>query len=147
LLDKELQRKLAAYLFNETWRLIEKSDRTVEESALMIHLAHASRYHWESVGDASNKAIGEWQISRVYILLALRESALYHANLCLQICESQSLSPFQKGCAHEAMARALSLKDKASARPHYEAALELASAIQDQEDRSILESDLMTIVL
>jgi hypothetical protein len=147
LLDKELERKLAAHLFNETWRLIEKSDRTAEESALMIHSAHASRYHWESVGDASNKAIGEWQVSRVYSLLALGESALYHANLCLQICESESLSPFQKGCAHEAMARALSLSDKSAARSHYEAALELAAAIQDQEDRGILESDLKTIGL
>jgi hypothetical protein len=35
----------------------------------MIHSAHASRYHWQAVGDASDKAIGEWQISRVYSVL------------------------------------------------------------------------------
>ena len=147
LLDKELERKLAAHLFNETWRLIEKPDRSAEESVLMIHSAHASRYHWESAGDASNRAIGEWQVSRVYSVLALPDPALYHATLCLQICEDESLSLFQKGCAHEAMARALSLNDKASARPHYQAAIELAAVIQDREERGTLESDLKTIAL
>jgi hypothetical protein len=73
----------------------------------MIHSAHASRYHWQTVGDASNKAIGEWQISRVYTVLTLIDPAHYHAKLCLEICATHSLGPFLKGCAHEAMARAL----------------------------------------
>jgi hypothetical protein len=142
LLDKELERKLAAHLFNETWRLIEKPDRTPEEDVFMIHSAHASRYHWQSVGDSSHKAIGEWQISRVYSLLSLSDPALYHARLCLGICETQSVSAFLRGCAHEAMARAFSFTDKTSARLHHQAASELAVLVQDPEDRSILESDL-----
>jgi hypothetical protein len=145
LLDKELERKLAARLFNETWRLIEKPDRTAEEDVLMINSAHASRYHWQSVGDSSHKTIGEWQISRVYSLLRLSDPALYHAKLCLEICETQSLSPFLTGCAHEAMARALSFTDKATARLHHQAASKLAVLVQDPEDRSILESDLKSI--
>ena len=144
-MDKELERKLAAHLFNETWRLIEKPDRTAEEDVLMINSAHASRYHWQSVGDSSHKTIGEWQISRVYSLLRLSEPALYHARVCLEICETQSLSPFLTGCAHEAMARALSFTDMTSARLHHQAASELAVLVQDSEDRSILESDLNTI--
>ena len=144
-MNKELERKLAAHLFNETWRLIEKTDRTTEEDLLMIHSAHASRYHWQSVGDSSHKAIGEWQISRVYSLLRLSDPALYHARLCLEICETQSLSPFLTGCAHEAMARALSFTDMTSSRLHHQAASDLAVLVQDSEDRSILESDLNTI--
>ena len=147
MLDKELERKLAAHLFNETWRLIEKPERTPEEDVLMIHSAHASRYHWQSVGDSSNKAIGEWQISRVYSLLNLHNPALYHASLCLDICETHSLSPFSKGFAHEAMARALSSNDKASAKFHHQAASELAILVQDAEERNILESDLRSIAL
>jgi hypothetical protein len=146
-LDKELERKLAAHLFNETWRLIEKRDRTAEEDILMIHSAHASRYHWQSVGNSSNKAVGEWQISRVYSLLRLSDPALYHAKLCLEISETQSLSPFQMGCAHEAMARALSFNDRTSARLHHQAASKLAMHVQDPEDRGILESDLKSIAL
>jgi hypothetical protein len=146
-LDKELERKLAAHLFNETWHLIDKPDRTAEENILMIHSAHASRYHWQSVGDSSHKAIGEWQISRVYSLLSLSDPAVYHAQLCLEICETQSLNPFLTGCAHEAMARALSSHDKTSARLHHQAASELAMLVQDSEDRGILESDLKSIAL
>lgn len=146
-MDKDLERKLAAHLFNETWRLIEKPDRTAEENILMIHSAHASRYHWQSVGDSSHKAIGEWQISRVYSLLRLSDPALYHARVCLEICETQSFSPFLTGCAHEAMARALSFNDKTSARLHHQMASELAMLVQDPEDRGILECDLKSIAL
>ena len=146
-MDKDLERKLAAHLFNETWRLIEKPDRTAEENILMIHSAHASRYHWQSVGDSSHKAIGEWQISRVYSLLRLSDPALYHARVCLEICETQSFSPFLTGCAHEAMARALSFNDKTSARLHHQMASELAMLVQDPEDRGILESDLKSLAL
>jgi hypothetical protein len=145
LLDNELRRKLAAHLFNETWRLIEKQDRTAEEDVLMIHCAHASRYHWQTVGDSSHKAIGEWQISRVYSSLSLSDPALYHARLCLKICDTQSLNPFLTGCAHEAMARAFSFTNKTSASLHHHAASKLAVLVQDTEDRSILESDLRSI--
>jgi hypothetical protein len=31
----------------------------------MILRAHASRFHWDNVGDDQNRAIGEWQCSRV----------------------------------------------------------------------------------
>jgi hypothetical protein len=145
--DKELQKKVAAHLFNKIWRLIEKPDRTAEESVLMIHSAHASRYHWELVGDFSNKAIGEWQVSRVYSLLRRDESAVYHARLRLEVTAAQSLNPFLKGCAHEAMARALSFSDKTSANLHFRAASRLAMLVENPEDRNILESDLNSIVI
>lgn len=145
MLDPQIERKLAAQLFNETWRLLDKADRTAEENARMIHCTHASRFHWEAVGNARNRAVGEWQISRVYSVLGLGESALYHAKLCMELTEANDLMPFQRACAHEAMARALSLSDKAAARVHYQAARDLAEAIEDREDRNILESDLLTI--
>jgi hypothetical protein len=31
----------------------------------MVHTAHAPRFHWDNVGDDQNRAIGEWQVSRV----------------------------------------------------------------------------------
>src|SRR6266480_3265651 len=48
--DSELHRKMAAELFNSTWRLIAKKRRTKDEDDRMIHMAHASRYHWSVVG-------------------------------------------------------------------------------------------------
>jgi hypothetical protein len=147
LLDAQIERKLAAHLFNDTWRLLDKTDRTAEEDARMIHSAHASRFHWEAVGNAQNRAVGEWQISRVYCVVGLRESALYHARLCMELTEANALKPFHMAFAHEGLARALSSSDKAAARVHYQAALDLVEAIEDQEDRNILQSDLQTIKL
>ena len=49
---------LAASLFNRTWTLLDKPDRSEEESELMVHTAHASRLHWEAVGTDENRAEG-----------------------------------------------------------------------------------------
>ena len=86
-----------------------------------------------------------WQISRVYSVVALGESALHHARLCMKRYDADALRPFLKTCAHGAMARALSLSDKATARIHYQAARDLVETIEDQEERNILQSDLLTI--
>jgi hypothetical protein len=147
LLDPDVERKLAAALFNETWRLLDKADRTAEEDTLMVHCAHASRFHWEAIGTASNRAVGEWQISRVYSVVSLGESALHHARLCMQYSATNAFRPFMNAYAHEAMARALSLSDKVAARVHYQAALDLVPSIEDEEERKLLQSDLLTIKL
>jgi hypothetical protein len=132
---------------SETWRLLDKPDRTAAEDTLMIHCAHASRYHWETVGDASNRAIGEWQISRVYSVLGRAEPALHHARLCKQLTDANALPPFQQAWAHEAMARALSLSDKTAARAHHQAASELIESIKDPRDRNLVRADLQTIAI
>ena len=79
LLSLEQHRKLGKTLFNHVWDLMEKKTRTAEEDAEMIRDAHASRFHWGEVGTPRNLAVGEWQIARVYSLIGLPESALYHA--------------------------------------------------------------------
>jgi hypothetical protein len=55
---------LGAALFNRTWELIGKEDRTPADDDRMLHMAHASRYHWGEVGSAANLVRGEWQCSR-----------------------------------------------------------------------------------
>ena len=65
-LDPDDERRLAATLFNHTWTLLEKGDRSVADDDEMIHSAHASRAHWGVVGTPVNFARGEWQVSRVY---------------------------------------------------------------------------------
>jgi len=45
LLEPEEHRKLAAAFFNETWRLLNLTNRSAEQDAQMIHSAHASRMH------------------------------------------------------------------------------------------------------
>ncbi len=43
-MEPEVQRALAADLFNYCWTLVEKVDRTERETDLMIDAAHASRF-------------------------------------------------------------------------------------------------------
>src|SRR2546421_12846701 len=121
--DAEWHRRMAARLFNSTWDLLLTKRRTKEDSNTMIHMAHASRYHWSVVGGPEELAIGEWQISRVYAALDRPEPSLFHAQRCLEICQAGKLGHFPLAYAYEALARAFALAGKARPR---EACLKLA---------------------
>ena len=90
-LDRDARRRLAADLFNHTWTLMERVDRTAAQDDEMLHCAHASRYHWGEVGEPANLARGEWQCSRVYTVLGRAEPAMWHARRCLAICEEHGI--------------------------------------------------------
>jgi hypothetical protein len=142
-LDPDDQRRLAASLFNRTWELLMKPERSVVDDDEMIHTAHASRFHWGAVGNATNWARGEWQCSRVYSVLGRNEPALHHANRCLALSTEHDLSAFDLGAANEALARAYRVAgDSAQVAAHVAAADEAAARITDEEDRKILVDDL-----
>lgn len=138
-------KKMAAELFNETWTLLDKPERTPEEDTRMIHTAHASRLHWEAVGSAENLAVGEWQVSRVHSVLRQPDSALFHARRSLDTAERNDLSPFHLACAHEAIARALAITHHQAAAEHIATASRIASGITDPEEKKILYDDLSGI--
>ena len=102
----EWRRKMAAETFNFCWTLIDKPDRTRHEDEMMVHAAHGSRYLWQEAGDASNWAVGEWQVAHVYTLLGRTDQALHHARLCLETYERHSVGDWQLAFAYEAPARA-----------------------------------------
>jgi DNA-binding transcriptional MerR regulator len=142
-LDPDDQRRLAATLFNRTWELLEKPERSIVDDDEMIHATHASRHHWGVVGTPTHWARGEWQCSRVYSVLGRAEPALHHANRCLALVTEHDLSAFDLGCAHEALARAYRVAgDQALVSEHLGAADEAAARIDDAEDRKILTDDL-----
>ena len=145
-LDPELQRRTAADLFNHTWALIEKVDRTPRETDLMIHAAHASRFLWESIGNPENHARGEWLVSRVYAVAERPEPARHHAQRCLEICQEHALGDFDLSYAYEAMARSLGLAgDREAAGRFARLAADAGSRIADPDDRELLEGDLATL--
>jgi tetratricopeptide (TPR) repeat protein len=142
------ERLLAAQLFNETWRLMEREGRTWQEDDRMIHTAHASRYHWGQVPTATpaHLARGEWQVSRVYALLGRGEPALYHAGRVLEICRDNGIADWDLAFAHEALARAYAVAgDAEQARAATDRALAAAEDITEDEDRDLLLADLETI--
>jgi hypothetical protein len=140
------ERQLAADLFNGVWKLLDKQDRTVEEDDRMLHMAHASRYHWEQVGTAANLARGEWQCSRVYCVLGRAEPAGHHARRVLEICQANGIGDWDLGFAYEALARASAVAgDQEQARTWTEQALAAAGDVAEDEDRELLLGDLETI--
>ena len=144
--DKEARRRLAIDLFNQTWTLLETVDRTPEQDDEMLHGAHASRYHWGEVGDAANRARGEWQCSRVYVTLGRAEPALHHARRCLAICEANGIKDWDLAAAYEAVARASRLAGDADGLARYrQLATDQLDRIADPEDRKIIEADVATL--
>jgi DNA-binding transcriptional MerR regulator len=145
-LDPQNRRKAAVDLFNHTWTLLEKADRTERETDLMVHAAHASRFMWEDVGEPLHHARGEWQIARVYAVVDRPEPALHHAQRCLQIVEEHGIGDFDLACAYEALARAHATAGEREAAARYEAlGREAAARIEETDERDLVLGDLDTL--
>jgi hypothetical protein len=144
--EPEQQRKLGVELFNYTWTLLEKEDRTQRDTDRMIDAAHASRFFWEEIGEPVHHARGEWQISRTYAVAGRAEPALYHAQRCLELCQRHGIGDFDLAYAFEALARAQAVAgDADSATDYAQQASGAAERIADGADRELLLSDLATL--
>jgi len=143
---QEFHKKMAAGLFNLTWDLMDKTDRTLAEDDKMVHAAHASRYHWGEIGTPLEFERGEWQISRVYAVLNRPEPALYHAQRCLEICQQNDIGDFDIAFAYEALARAYAIAGNAvQAQKYLDLAREAGQAIEEEGNRNYFFGELETI--
>jgi DNA-binding transcriptional MerR regulator len=145
-LDPASQRQLGVDLYNSTWTLIEKADRSAAETDEMIHRAHASRWHWARVGEPVNLARGEWLCSRVYATLGRGEPALWHARRCVEIDEANGIGDWDLASAYEAMARAsFAAGDSASGGLWKAKAIDALDGIADPDDREPIAQDVATL--
>jgi hypothetical protein len=146
-LDTATRRALAVGLFNHTWTLLEKSDRTTAETDEMIHAAHASRYHWAEVGEGVNLSRGEWQCSRVYAVLGRGEPAVWHARRCVELTEANDdREDWDLAAAYEAMARAFAVSGDLGAAAEWKAKAQAACAtIAEDEERELIGQDIATL--
>jgi len=136
--EREFHRKTAAMAFNRTWSYLDKKNRSPADDAQMLHLAHTSRYHWGLVGTPRNRAVGDWQISRVYASLGQPELALRYARLSLSTCKKNGLAE-SVPAAYEAIARAYATaKDTVRAEDYLAKARQLLDKLPlEKEDRRI----------
>lgn len=145
-MDPTEERALAGALFNAVWDLLDRTDRTRADDDAMVHAAHASCYHWSKVGGPEQFAIGEWQCSRVYAVLGMGETSMWHARRCLALCEEYGFENFLPASAHEAISRAWCvLGDFDEARRERDLAYGLAVDLEDEDDRGVIESDLASL--
>lgn len=155
LTELEWHRKIAAKLFNHTWDLMEKEERTLEETDEMIHAAHASRYHWGVIVASGeypktgnlNLERGEWQVSRAYCIAQRPHSAKYHAQRCLTICQENDIGGFDIAFAYEGMARAFSLSgaEPGEVTKYLDLGREAGNKIEKEDDKEWFFSQLKTV--
>ncbi len=142
--EREIHLKTAKKCFNEAWDYLDKKNRDANDEQQMLHLAHASRYHWGFVGTARNFAVGDWQISRVYAVLKEPNLALHFAKSAVEISQKNNLSE-NLPSAYEGMARAYAVaKDFKSARNYISKAreqLEKATGM-DAEDKKVYSDQI-----
>ena len=132
--------------FNQTWELIDKKDRSKKETLNMIHKAHASLYHWSQVGTPLELARGEWQISRVYAISNMGESALYHAQASLDYCLKHDYGDFDLAFAYEAIARAHKIiENNEEKEKNLFLAKKAAEEIEKEDDKKYFLKELGTI--
>lgn len=144
--EQEWHKKQAIDLSNETWDLIDNSDRTDEETFLMIHTAHALRYHWTKVGDFLEISKAEWLVSRVYSLLGMGDQALLHAQYSLDICQDNHIKDLALAMAFEAITRAAYLlEDEELYEGYYRMTSDAAKEIARPEDKSYCLTELKSI--
>ena len=142
-ITSEQTKALAAKLFNRTWQLIENTDRTEAEELEMIHSAHASRLHWQQIGGPKEWAIGEWQCARVYCEVGFPESAIFHAQACLEIVESNDVPLWMHASTFEILARSYwAAEDLDLAKLARGRALQLVPQIEDAEDRETIAAQV-----
>jgi hypothetical protein len=148
LLSLEQHRKLGKTLFNHVWDLMEKKTRTAEEDAEMIRDAHASRFHWGEVGTPRHLAVGEWQIARVYSLIGMPESALYHAKRSLAYVKAggEGFEDFHLPSAYEGLARAYAAAgEEKNARRYLAMAERLTKRITGTDERNTISEQIASV--
>jgi hypothetical protein len=143
--DAATHRRLAAELFNRSWRLLEVENRTPEQDEELVHCVHASCHHWREVGTPAHLARGEGQCARVYAALGRPEPALHHANRCLELVRAggEELEEWDLASALEVVARAhLAAGGTAEAAHYAELARRELEAVADPDDREVIEGQV-----
>lgn len=141
--SEQAHKQFSTHCFNLVWDLIEKTHRSPEENDRMVHLAHASLWHWTQRSDCTDKnvSIGYWQLSRVYSLLGEASSALKYAQRCMEL--TPAGEAFYQGYAYEALARAaLVVGDREEAQRRLSEARQYADSVSDGSEKQMLSDDL-----
>lgn len=143
--EQESHKKFAIDLNNLVWNLLGNDGRTQENDDMMVHAAHASYFHWSKVGKPINLQRGEWMISHVYAVINRPESAVYHAQRCLELTSQHNCIDFDLAYAYEAMARAYAaIGEKSKCTEYIELAKKAGEEIKDQKNRELFFSDFET---
>jgi hypothetical protein len=127
---------------NRVWDLLEKTDRTPAEAIGMVHMAHASCFHWMQVGAPLNQVRALCLIANAHAAAGDGQAAARYAEVVLELAEMhrEELADWDWAFLYDATARAqAALGDRAKAIQWREKARQAGAAIQQPEDRQVFE--------
>jgi len=126
---------------NEAWELVEKPQRSPEETRRMLHLAHAAALHWSAVGKPINAERAECLLATAYTAAGRLDTATLHLELALMLsdngCEDET--PFDRAallaCAANIYQRTA---DDAEGPRYARLAREAVEALTEADDRTVI---------
>ncbi|MDZ4684468.1 MAG: hypothetical protein SH850_05215 [Planctomycetaceae bacterium] len=126
---------------NGAWDLIEQADRTAADTDRMLHLAHASGWHWQQIGQPIQQLRGLTLLATAYVAARVPSVAIRFGEQGLKLShEIADAPPFDRACAHGAVAAAYQLAGRsADATREYDTAYGIATKFDDAEDRAVFE--------
>jgi hypothetical protein len=126
---------------NQAWDLVEKPGRTADETQQMIHLAHASVLHWQSVGSALNRQRGENLLATVHAAAGDAAAAVRHAERCLSLSvqNAKEETPFDRATALGCASRAHALAGDTAQANRLRTLAQAAAKSLDDEERGVFE--------
>ncbi len=131
---------------NAIFPLLEKVNRTREETEEMIALAYAATVHWKKFSGhtIANSVRGENMIATALTYAGRKEGSLHHAkrNYDMVVANRKDVKDFDVTYAYMVMARSLALNGaKEEAQEFYDKCKASIEAIQDDEDKNICRAD------
>jgi hypothetical protein len=140
------RRKLGSEANNRGWALAEKTSRTSDEDAEMLHAAHASRYLWSKIGTERNFALADLLLGQVHALLGHARTATVYAEKAFAYFTSRQSEPWEVAFAYAIQASAAAASgNRALYSESYARALEIANTLADPEDRRIFDATFNVI--
>lgn len=126
---------------NQAWALVEAAELARAEIDQMIHLAHASCFHWLHAGDLLNHLRAQNLLASGYIKANLPTCAVRYAERCLELSEEaeDKQTTFDRAMVNGCAASAFRLAGRTEeSTKHRAMMLELMKSLEADE-RALVE--------
>lgn len=126
---------------NEAWELVEKADRSAEQTRRMIHLAHAAALHWSAIGKPIHAERAECLLATVYAAAGGWEAAALHIELGLALSENrvEDEAPFDRAALLACAASIYRRTAPDADGPRYaKLAQDAFAQLTDADDRAVI---------
>ena len=141
------RRRIASQANNRAWELADTLARTRQEDEEMLQAAYTALYLWKMVGNASNHAHAAQLVAHVSALLKQVEPAKHYLAQSQPHFMDGSAAPWEVAYAHLVAANVAAADgDETQHRHHYACAVKAVRALEDPQDRDILNQSLRVVM-